>query len=284
MDKYYELNSFELAEYVGNCWGGNSDEFIKCFSENALIDHPFFSEPVSPKIAMEVMNSTCRVNTKYNKSTLIEGDGRGEKDVIRMEFIETGNCAGYVPQYAGNMIVDAWIEKHRFVKFKVYGYDVLKNSVQSTYIHSSEKYKFLSIDRLFNDIADSWMNNDMRKFISIFSDDAKIYHPIISKPATPVEVADIINSGTKGVSVPKRFRIVKGDGTGKKDVVDLYFEETGEELGYIPDTSGLMHVTITLSDGLISEMLVHGYTPIKNSIGEKIANRLVNEMQKEGSL
>lgn len=61
MDKYYELNSFELAEYVGNCWGGNSDEFIKCFSENALIDHPFFSEPVSPKIAMEVIVNVLNV-------------------------------------------------------------------------------------------------------------------------------------------------------------------------------------------------------------------------------
>lgn len=284
MNKFYKLNSFQLAEYVGKSWGSNSDEFIECFSENALIEHPFFSEPVSPKIAMEVMNSTCRVNTKYNKSTLIKGDGTGENDVIRMEFIETGNCAGYIPQYAGNMIVDAWIEKHKFVKFKVHGYDVIQNDDSSTYCHSFEKYVFTNVDKLFCDIADSWMHNDMKKFISIFSDDAKIYHPIISKPATPVEVADIINSGTKGVSIPKKFRIVKGDGTGKSDVIDLYFEETGEELGYIPDTSGLMHVTISLSDGLISEMIVHGYTPVRNSIGEKLANRLVNEMKEEGNL
>lgn len=279
-----KLKSVELAEYVGECWGKNCNDFISCFTEDGVIDHPFFSEVVSPTVALEVLNSTCRVNTKFNKCEIIKGNGEGLDDVIRMEFIENGTCAGYTPKYSGNMIVDAWVKDGKFTKFKVYGYDVISESKDINAVvrfSQSTPYQFISVDNLLADIANAWMNNDMDKFISFFSNNAKIYHPIMNKPATPEEIADIINSGTKGISIPKKARLIKGDGSGKKDVVDLYFEETGKELGYVPGISGLMHVTINLSDGLISEMMVHGYTPIKSSIGVNASSTILSEVSKQ---
>lgn len=268
------MNATQLAEYVGKCWGSNDEEFNLCFDEDAIIEHPFFSEPVSPQIAMEVMNATVKVTTSFHKVTILEGKGDGVEDVVRMEFIESGNCAGYVTEYDGNMIVDGWIKNHKFTKFKVYGYDVIKNSKRKSTSIATKPTEFFSVDKLSEDIAAAWTSNDMEKFIGLFSEEALIFHPIINRPATPKEVADIINSGTEGISIPRKAKIISGIGDGKEDIVDMYFEETGEQLGYIPEEIGLMHVTLEIKEGKIKEMLVHGYTPIKNTIEKRILDTL----------
>ena len=269
------MNARQLAEYVGACWGENSEKFESCFAEDAIIEHPFFSEPVSPKTAMEIMNATVKVNTSFNKVSILEGNGEGVDDVIRMEFIESGTCAGYVPEYDGNMIVDAWIKNHKFTKFKVYGYEVIENKNVNKQNINEKFSEFHSIEKLADDIAEAWMNNDMEKFVGLFSKDAKIFHPIINRPASPKEIADIINSGTEGISIPRKPKLISGEGDGRKDTVDMYFEETGEQLGYIPDEMGLMHVTIEVEEGKIRKMLVHGYTPIKNTIEKRILEKLI---------
>lgn len=48
MDKL--MNAEQLAKYVGECWGGNSEKFIECFSEDGVIEHPFFQNQYLQKL------------------------------------------------------------------------------------------------------------------------------------------------------------------------------------------------------------------------------------------
>lgn len=266
------LSAMEMAEIVGEYWGKNDGEcFADLFSDDAIIDHPFFSKEVSPQTVVEILNCTVCGTTEYDGFKLIRGTGDGTDDLIQMKFIDAGENSGYKPQYAGRMVIEATIKDHKFIKFKVYGYELIQYNPTSE--RNLEHINIGDIDshELVKLAGQSWANNNMSLFLSLFNEVGMIYHPLFMSPITPIIAADVLNSAMNGISVPHKPKIIKGDGSGVDDVVDMYFDETGDQLGYLPDNMGIMHITAKIKNHRFVEFIVHGYTPTKSIFNDRTA-------------
>lgn len=257
-----EITTAELVQAIGKNWGNNEgSEFVDFFTELAEICHPFFTKNVTPEVAVEILNSTVCGTTNFDGLRMLSGSGDGVNDTVEMHFIETGECAGYKPQYVGRMVIKAYIKNHKFTCFDVRGYDLI-------HANPSLHRPFRKIDigeldsyQITEALARSWSYNDMEKFTSLFTGDNKIYHPMFKSPITAEIVADVLNSAMKGISVAHKPKIIIGDGSGKNDVIDMFFDETGNQLNYLPKTMGIMHITAKIENHRVKEFIVHGYSP-----------------------
>lgn len=255
-------SAMKLAEMIGRDWGNNTmDGFVSVFSPEAEIVHPFFRDPIPPRIAADVLNATVCGTTEYRGAVLIQGDGSGQDDVIDMYFDETGQTANYRPNYFGRMHVRAWIRDHQFTKLFVFGYELVQsNSTQPAPFQRLEMGD-LNVAEITRCIGEAWGSNDMTTFISLFSEDGIIMHPLFRNPITPQVAADVLNSAMRGITVPLQPKSIVGNGRGEFDVVEMFFNETGSEAGGLPDIMGVMHCTAKIINHRIKELYVHGYTP-----------------------
>jgi len=260
---FNELSTMQLAEAIGNCWGMNDmSGFVDMFYPNATIVHPFFKEPISPQLAADIMNATVCGVTIYKGFVLLEGNGDGKNDVIEIYFDETGDMAGYKPAYIGRMAVRAEIKNHRFIKLVVHGYDLINKNPTRIWPLQCLDLGSLSTKEITARLTQAWGNNDMQTFVSLFSEDGLIMHPLFKAPITPEIAADVLNSAMRGTSIPQEPKLIIGEGSGEYDVADIYVYETGQECGYNPDTIGLLHLSVKIIDHRIKELYVHGYTPL----------------------
>lgn len=263
-------SALELAAIIGKDWGNNTmDAFVSLFSSDAEIIHPFFKDPIPPKIAADVLNATVCGTTEYRGAVLIEGDGRGDCDVIDMYFDETGQTGNYRPNYFGRMHVRAWIHEHQFHKLLVYGYELVQRDSTKGVPFRRVDLGSLNVEELTSRIGEAWGNNDMETFISLFSEDGIIMHPLFRHPITPQVAADVLNSAMRGITVPHQPKPIVGDGTGEFDVVDMYFDETGTQAGGLPNIMGVMHCTAKIVEHRFKELYVHGYTPAPSYFAER---------------
>lgn len=255
----------EMAKTLGETWGTNKGEcFIELFSPDAVINHPFFIEHEDPRTIIDVLNCNVKGTTAYEGYRLIEGNGSGKEDIIEMSFIDTGFNCGYIPKYQGKMIITAYIKNHKFVRFDVYGYDIVESESKGK---TFERIENIPVENAY-DLAElagkAWEDNDMDLFSSLFTLDGTIYHPLFKQPVNPYIVSDVLNSPMEGISKLCNVNIIAGDGSGKNDVIDMYFEETGTQLGYLPDQMGILHMTGKIKNKRFTEFIVHSYTPAEN--------------------
>ena len=217
MQKHF--NSVEFAQSHGSHWGENdASAWQDDFAPQALIEHPFFQQRVTPLTASEVMNSTVCGTTEFDGCRLIGGDGSGQKDLVEMHFVETGRCAGYKPLYHGRMVVFATIANEKITHLKVKGYDLLH--VRPTGRRPFQRVNLAPLDAtaVTKELASTWANNDMERFVSMFSTNGVIIHPLFTAPITPEIAADVLNSAMKGQCVPHDPKLLCGDGSGEDDV------------------------------------------------------------------
>lgn len=259
------LTADKMAEILGETWGTNQGEgFIELFSDDAVINHPFFIEGEEPRTIVEVLNCNVKGTTVYEGYRLTEGDGSGEEDTIEMSFIDTGCNCGYMPKYQGRMIITAYIKNHKFVRFDVYGYDIVESENEGKTFSRIEDIEVESSYELAELAGKAWEDNDMDLFSSLFTENGTIYHPLFKKPVNPYIVSDVLNSPMEGVSKLSNVSVIAGDGSGEDDVIDMYFNETGTQLGYLPDQMGILHMTAKIKNKRFTEFIVHSYTPAEN--------------------
>ncbi|NEZ93581.1 hypothetical protein EXM69_16955 [Clostridium botulinum] len=276
------LSAIEMAGLAGEYWGKNDGKgFGNLFSEDAIIDHPFFTKGVSPNTVIDVLNCTVCGTTVYDGCKLINGTGDGIDDLIEMKFIDSGENSGYTPQYAGRMVIEATIKNHKFTKFEVPGYELIQYNPTSERELKEVDIGDIDTKELVKLVGQAWANNNMGLFLSLFSEKGIIYHPLFKTPITPIIAADVLNSAMNGVSIPHKPKILKGDGSGVNDTVDMYFDETGDELGYLPDNMGIMHITAKIENHKFVEFLVHGYTPTKSIFKNNTSESLKEVQEKE---
>ena len=290
-----KLTVDELAKKLGEAWGTNQGEgFIDLFSEDAVINHPFFVEDENPRTIVEVLNCNVRGTTVYEGYSLKEGDGSGKEDTIEMSFIDTGCNCGYIPKYQGRMIITAFIKEHKFVRFDVYGYDIVESENEGKKFKRIEDIEINNAYDLAELAGKAWEDNDMDLFSSLFSENGTIYHPLFKKPVNPYIVSDVLNSPMEGISKLANVTIIAGDGSGEDDVIDMYFHETGTQLGYLPEHMGILHMTGKIKNKRFTEFIVHSYTPaenvfkvdsLENSVTEKVTvgKMITKKAKEEGS-
>ncbi|SES78203.1 hypothetical protein [[Clostridium] polysaccharolyticum] len=270
------LSVEEMAKILGDAWAQNrGDDFIALFSENAVINHPFFVNDEDPRTIVEVLNCNVKGTSEYKGYKLIDGDGTGENDVIEMSFYDTGNNCGYTPKYQGDMVITAYIKNHEFVRFDVFGYKIVETENQGKKFKKIEDIQVENAYDLAKLAGKAWEENDMDMFTSLFTEDAKIFHPLFKKPVTPDIVSDVLNSPMEGVSRLSNVNIISGDGSGEEDIIDMYFDETGVQLGYLPKHMGVLHMTAKIKDRRFTEFVVHSYTPVENKFDDNLKVKAV---------
>jgi hypothetical protein len=170
------------------------------------------------------MNSTVCGTTEFDGCRLIGGDGSGQNDLVEMHFVETGRCAGYRPLNHGRPLVFSTIVNQKITHLKVKGYDLL--NVRPTGRRPFQRVDLAPLDAtaVTKERASTWANNDMAGFVSLFSTNGVIIHPLFTAPIAPEIAVGVMNSAMKEQSVPHDPKLLCGDGLGGDDCNDMHFD------------------------------------------------------------
>lgn len=262
------MNSKEIIEKFALAWERNSfDDFTNIFSANAQIYHPYFEKPITAVEAMEVMNTAVSGSSTVEKIELIEGDGQGVHDKVRIEVSDTGSRIQDV-SYVGVMPIEVTIEEGKILCIHIEKgyYKKLKEKKKRTWNKQIiSKYNIKKcIDTqstlgLAILLARYWGTNCYKEFLSLFSEHARIRHIMYEDEADPMVIMDVMNSNVLGTTKLYGFEIIQGDGSGKKDVAFLKFIETGDMIGYIPEQQGVMKIKVYVKENQIEYLDVLGY-------------------------
>ena len=260
------LDGRALAEAVGSSWGKNDlAAFVALFRPDGDIIHPYFKEPISPRIAMEVMNSAVKGKTRLYRADLVSGDGSGREDDLTMLFEETGDMIGFKPKHVGLVKVRMKLRDHLVQRMFVDGIIVVDEH------NGKELLKHRPVERLTAQemaerLASTWGTNDMPSFLGLFAPGAMVKHAMLAEPASPCVVAEVMNCNVKGTTRLVSAVSVRGDGSGRDELVEMEFEETGEEVGFEPPIVGRLSILAELHDHLISALQVFGYQVTERSV------------------
>lgn len=261
-----KLPARELINILGEMWGANNyDGYVSLFTEDALVTHPYFSQPVKVSVAMEVINAAVQGHTKIVGYEPVSGDGSGKDDVVKVKFLETGDQIDEEIEHVGAMIVYVFIRDYAIYKLEVKGVEIsaLKSTTE-TKNYKRIEYGDLTAKEIAQKLGDSWECNNIDEFISLFSDDAKIKHVVLDEESTPEVIAEVMNCNVKGTTKLSDYALLKGDGSGKDDVLELTFDETGTEMGYEPSNIGKIMVSVTVKNHRIVYLNVYGYKVSNN--------------------
>lgn len=246
----------ELAEALGEAWGRNRLEaFVALFAPDGDIVHPYFSSPTSPAVAMEVMNAAVQGETRLVDMRVFPGQGADE---IVMRFEETGSMIGVSPRHVGLMRVRAKVRAGLVQRMTIEGLEIETRAAGEEIIPRRPATP-LSSKEIAERLAATWGGNDMPTFLGLFAPGAVVDHVLLADPATPRVVAEVMNCNVKGATRLSGLALMKGDGSGTHDILDLEFEETGSEIGYAPTLVGRMSVSAEIRDHQIVHLKVLGY-------------------------
>jgi hypothetical protein len=126
--------------------------------------------------------------------------------------------------------------------------------------YTDEQLDAMTPDQLAQALGEAWGSNDMDTFLSMFTPDAEIHHPIFSQAiVTPKQAADVLNSAVKGTTTFLSATLRPTAGFQGLDQIDMAYEETGVQAGFTPVNTGVMKVTGTLKNNRFKVLHVHGY-------------------------
>jgi hypothetical protein len=255
------MDTQQLATALGDAWGKNDvTAFVQLFEEDGKIIHPYFKEPVMPQVALEVMNSAVKGRTILRQVEVTSGNGSGACDCARLVFEESGDETGRTPGNVAHVVATAEIRDTRIHTLTIHGFEVkpVPGEAERTRYHRRD-IGAPNTRRIAEMLGQCWGSNDMDTFVSLFAEGATICHVVLSEEQTPEVVADLMNSNVKGTTTLRSCAVLHGDGSGEDDVVELQFDETGNEIGYVPRLFGTMGITARIQNQRIVSLRVHGY-------------------------
>ncbi|MFO0572405.1 MAG: hypothetical protein U1A78_00260 [Polyangia bacterium] len=255
------MDTQQIVTALGEAWEKNDvTNFAQLFDEDGRIIHPYFKEPVMPQVALEVMNAAVRGRTILRQVEVISGTGSGADDSARLVFEESGDEIGRTPGHVAHIVATVEIRDKRIHSLTIHGFEVKPNPAEAgrTRYHRRD-IGTPNTRRIAEMLGQCWGSNDMDTFVSLFADGAMIRHAVLNEEQTPEVVADLMNSNVKGTTALRSCAVLHGDGSGEEDVVELQFDETGSEIGYVPRLFGTMGITARIKNHRIASMRVHGY-------------------------
>lgn len=260
-----KLSTRQIIDTLGKMWEDNNfNGYLSLFTKDALVSHPYFSQPVKVAVAMEVINAAVQGYTKIVGYEQVLGNGDGKNDVVKVKFQETGDQIGKGINYVGSMIVYVYIKDHVIYKLDTKGVEI--TSLQkSTVNYRTIDYGDLTSKEIAKKLGETWQCNHINEFVSLFNNNSKIKHVVLDKEETPEIIAEVMNCNVKGTTKLSDYALLKGDGSGEDDVIELTFDETGIEMGYKPSNIGKIMVSVTVKKHRISYLNIYGYK-VSNSL------------------
>ncbi|MDR2888314.1 MAG: hypothetical protein LBV33_00540 [Lachnospiraceae bacterium] len=250
------IKAWEENEYV---------DFTEIFADGALIYHPYFEHPISASESMEVMNTAVSGSSTMENYELIDGDGSGANDRVRLEIFDTGEQVkdacyiGVLPVYVNvrkGKITSIAVEKGTIKKIrdKQSPRKLFRRKTKITNCFDGGSTLAIAIK-----LAKFWGQNYEEEFRDLFCLNAKVKHILYLEEASPEVVVDVMNSNVLGTTELFGFEILSGNGAGEKDTACLKFIETGDQIGYVPDVQGVMKIWLEIKNHRISYLDVLGY-------------------------
>jgi hypothetical protein len=128
----------------------------------------------------------------------------------------------------------------------------------------ARKYTDAQLDAMTNDqlakaLGEAWGTNDMDTFMSMFTPDGLVFHPLFQQPITPKQAADVLNSAVKGTTTFVSSNLKPGSALTGPDQLEMKYEETGQQAGFVPTNTGVMNVTGVLQGKRFKALHVRGY-------------------------
>ena len=276
------MNTRKIIFKFTKAWEDNEcSDFMNLIAEDALIYHPYFKEPITAMEAMEVMNTAVSGTSKVEDYKLLEGNGDGNNDKVRLEMCDTGTQIKDI-HYVGLMPLLITITKGKITEITIEkGRYKTINEAKLPKRGFPKKYK---IEKCFNQcsslavlikLARFWGQNHKAECLSLFSDTAKARHVLYEEETTPLVLIDVMNSNVLGTTELYGFEIIKGDGSGRNDMVRAKFIETGDLIGYTPELQGVMNITLNIINSKIIYLDVEGYDMVNigGNVDEEINRR-----------
>ena len=95
--------------------------------------------------------------------------------------------------------------------------------------YSDKELDGLKTEELVETLSIAWSENDRDTFVSMFSKEGVVKHPMFDGPTSPSTVMDVLSVNNHGRSIVQNFKVMDDDSHG---LVDISFSshETGIQM------------------------------------------------------
>lgn len=134
--------------------------------------------------------------------------------------------------------------------------------------YSNAELDAMNTDQFVRAIGEAWYTNDMETFLSMFTTDATIKHPLFANPVSAAVAADVLNGLVKPTGLlgdPTHSARAGVAAAAGEQVRDMSFVEamSGRNLsgggGRAPTHSARIEMTARIRQNRISYLDVHGF-------------------------
>ncbi len=266
-----EIDAFtpeQFADAMAQSWAERDGEtFLSLFTPDALIDHPLFvgSVPVDT-----ILTAACRANVS---STIPRSADISEDTLsVKFHFDDFGVLHGIIPERMGTISATLKLRNKRAAHMAVHPFFIRSASEEDKALvlatreqagivpkgdqgrYSDREIDSMSPEQFAENLGKAWGNNDVATFVSFFTADALIHHPMFDEPVSPIVVGEILNGSYIGRTKFKQTYM-----SSPSTLVVLYDEEATD----LPNPASMiptMKILAELTSNRIGTMHVEGYT------------------------
>ncbi|HEX6949642.1 MAG TPA: hypothetical protein VF127_08570 [Nitrospira sp.] len=273
MSKYTseEIDNFTAEEFawaLGEAWSTrDGPTFLSLFTPDALVEHPLFSGPTP---VGTILFAACQANVSLTEPTDVQIGNGGIS--LELSFDDFGVQHNLLSEHVGTVRATATMRGRRASLLSVHGFGVRaatdedRKKFAEAYggqlpeprprRYSSSEIDAMDMESFARALGEAWGGNDAETFISFFSSDALIHHPLFSAssgPLPPRTVVEVLNGSYIGTTVLQR--VVEEGG----QMVALY-DEVPDPYPTPSPVIPTMKVRARMRERRIEELYVDGYT------------------------
>lgn len=126
----------------------------------------------------------------------------------------------------------------------------------------------MSTDELVRAMGEAWYTNDMETWLSLFTEDATIRHPLFPEPIKPEVAADVMNGLVRKTGLlaePQVHRPAGATAMAGEDLVEMAYAEAkpgtklSADISRTPEVGGNITMTARISNHRVAFLHVHGF-------------------------
>lgn len=254
------MNNEELIKEFLACWEENKIKSIEpILSDDVILSHPYFKKEIVG--INNVISNLAIINLDYKGQSDIFDIKEKVDGIVTVKIRETpeNGGKGQISQYV--VVEFTIIDKIKKIEF--IGMELV---MSSEYITEHQKYhaehdigEATNTD-IIKMLVDSWSENNRNGFISLFTSDAEIHHPLYINVLSPVMFFELMNSTVDVTSKISSIEPINGSDSmdGNRYLVRVLEMPKRIENSVV----GEMMLEVEFNSSRIKSILVEGYAKV----------------------
>ncbi|MDI3529957.1 MAG: hypothetical protein PWQ23_1776 [Thermoanaerobacter sp.] len=230
------------------------DKMKTLLAEDAVILHPYFQDSYDTKIdtigKLEILNNDFNGQSEIEECNLISENSSEQTKTYRTKILDQATDKHKQALWM-MMVMDITISLNKIKEISVLGAEIKKNPQKELRTYKKREIEHCSVNDLIYLLAEFWGNNDRDGLYSLFSENAKITHPLYINSLSPDVFIEVMNP---------TVRI-------KTEVQKILPKEKNKVIAYINEIPldksqkhiGQMILSVYVEENRIKELSILGY-------------------------